>query len=233
MSGAHSSVVGSIPLVGSRLRVRFFALGDCKSQQHQSRQCPKTLIDGQASWHVQLNTCSPRVSERHLKVFVTSCVKCKNFLTTQVEAYLGRAHETLAEKERLLENRTKEMERIRQDIDRTHRLYLDGEIGGEAFGKFFRPIEERQKQLEEEFPKLQAEIDFLKVDSLSSDQVINDATYLQENWPGLERSEKRKIVECITNKIVVSKEEITIDLCYLPSPKELTKRHWSLGGSNP
>ena len=97
----------------------------------------------------------------------------------------------------------------------------------------FRPIEERQKQLEEELPKLQAEIDFLKVDSFSSDQVINDAIYLQENGPGLEGSEKRKIVECITNKIVVSKEEITIDLCYLASPKDFTKRHWSLGGSNP
>jgi hypothetical protein len=104
---------------------------------------------------------------------------------------------------------------------------------GDAFGKFFRPIEERQKQLEDELPKLQAEIDFLRVNSFSSDQVMNDAVYLQESWPRLERAEKRKIVECITNKIVVSKEEITIDLCYLPSSKELSKRDWSLEDSFP
>ena len=159
----------------------------------------------------------------------------KNFLVSpaEVDAYLGRARGTLTEKEQLLENRKKEAEKIRQEIDRTHRLYLDGEINAGAFGKFFRPIEERQKQLEEELPKLQAEIDLLRVTSFSADQVMNDATYLQESWPGLERVEKRKIVECITNKIVVSKEEITIDLCYLPSSKELTKRDWSLGDSNP
>ena len=74
---------------------------------------------------------------------------------------------------------------------------------GNAFagGWFFRPIEERQKQLEQE-PQAQAEIDFLKVDSFSADQVMKDATYLQEVG---RMSEKGKIVECITNKIVVSK----------------------------
>jgi site-specific DNA recombinase len=110
----------------------------------------------------------------------------KSFLVspTQVAACLGRAHDTLAEKERLLESRKKEAEKICQDTDRTHRLYLDGEISAEAFGKFFRPIEERQSQLEEELPKLQAEIDFLGVNSFSSDQVMNDATYLQASWPG-------------------------------------------------
>ena len=83
--------------------------------------------------------------------------------------------------------------------------YLDKEISGDAFGRFFRPIEERQKQLAEELPRLQAEIDFLKVDSFSRHQVMNDAKYLQEAWPRLERQEKRKIVEGITNKIVISK----------------------------
>ena len=62
---------------------------------------------------------------------------------------------------------------------------------------------------------------------------MNDAHDLQARWPTLEREEKRKIVECITKKIVIAKEEISIDLCYLPSSKELSKRNWSLGGSNP
>jgi hypothetical protein len=80
---------------------------------------------------------------------------------------------------------------------------LDKEISSEAFGRFFRPVEERQKQLEEETAKLQADVDLLKIDSFSRDQVIDDANYLQEAWPRLEGQEKRKIVECITNKIVI------------------------------
>ena len=48
-----------------------------------------------------------------------------------------------------------------------------------------------------------------------------------------EGQEKRKIVECITNKIVISKDEIEIDLCYLPSSKEMSKRDRSLQGPVP
>jgi site-specific DNA recombinase len=163
------------------------------------------------------------------------CEQLKSFLVspTRVEDLLSEAQRTLTEKEALLESRKKEAEKIRQDSERTHRLYLDGEISAEAFGRFFRPIEERQSQLEEDLPKLQAEIDFLKVNSFSSDQVMNDAVYLQENWPHLERAKKRTIVEGTTNRIVISKDDITIHLQYLPSSKELSKRDWSLGGSNP
>lgn len=152
---------------------------------------------------------------------------------TEVNAYLARAADTLTDKERLLESRKKEAEKVRQETDRTYRLYLDKQLTSEAFGKFFKPLEERQKQIDEEIPRIQAEIDFLRIESFSSDQVMNDAHDLQARWPTLERDEKRKIVECITKKIVIAKDEISIDLCYLPSSKELSKRNWSLGGSNP
>jgi hypothetical protein len=62
---------------------------------------------------------------------------------------------------------------------------------------------------------------------------MNDATYLQDAWPNLDQSEKRKIVESITNKIVIGKREVEIDLCYLPSSKDMSKRDRSLQGSNP
>src|SRR5205085_12604242 len=83
------------------------------------------------------------------------------------------------------------------------------------------------------FLDFKAEIDFLTINSCSSDQVMTDAVYLQESWPRLEGTEKRKMVECITNKIVIFKEAITIDLCCLPSSEELSKRNWSLGDSFP
>lgn len=62
---------------------------------------------------------------------------------------------------------------------------------------------------------------------------MNDATYLQDAWPNLDQSEKRKIVESITNKIVIGKREVEIDLCYLPSSKRHVKKGPELHGSNP
>ncbi len=177
--------------------------------------------------------CHSKIPAEDLEVIFAEQLKSFLVSPTQADAYLERAHETSAERERLLENCKREAEKIRRDSDRTHRLYLDGEISAEAFGKFYRPIGERQKQLDEELPKLQAEIDFLKVDSFSSEQVKNDATYLRESWPGLERVKKRQIVEGITNKIVISREDVSINFRYYSSSKELTKRNWSLGDSNP
>jgi hypothetical protein len=45
------------------------------------------------------------------------------------------------------------------ETDRMNRSYLDQEINADAFGRFFRPIEEWQKQVVEEIPKLQADHD--------------------------------------------------------------------------
>ncbi len=159
----------------------------------------------------------------------------KSFLVsdTEVSAYLERAQTGIADKQALLNARNREAERVRQEVERTYRLYLDNAISSEAFGRFYRPIEERQKQLDEEISKLQADVDLLKVDSFSREQVMNDATYLQEAWPRLDQVEKRKIVECITNRIVIDKGDVEIDLCYLPSSKDMSKRDRSLRGSNP
>src|ERR1700730_10189820 len=75
-----------------------------------------------------------------------------------------------------------------------------GKISSEAFGRFFRPIEERQKQLEDETSKLQADVDLLEIDSFSRDQVMNDANYLQDAWPSLDQAEKRKLLNASRTK---------------------------------
>jgi site-specific DNA recombinase len=151
----------------------------------------------------------------------------------EVNAYLARAKDTVDEKRDLLESRKKEVEKNRQEIERMRQLYVDGHISGEAFGEFFRPLDERQKQLADELPRMQAELDFLTINAFSSNQVAQDANDLQSRWPTLEQDEKRKIIECITNRIVIEKDGVSLDLCYLPSSKETAKRAWSLGDSNP
>lgn len=91
--------------------------------------------------------------------------------------------------------------------------------------------EERQQQLEEEISKLQANVDLLKVESFSRQQVMNDPNYLQEAWPRLDQTENCKIIECVINKIVITRDEIEIDLCHLPSSEDMSKRDRSLHDS--
>lgn len=96
-------------------------------------------------------------------------------------------------------------------------LHLEGVIDREAFARDHGPLAERVRQLEDQIPELQGEIDFLKIQRLSGDQILTEARDLHSRWPDLDRDEKRRVIEQITNQIKVLDGEIEIDLCYLPS----------------
>ena len=61
------------------------------------------------------------------------------------------------------------------------------------------------KQLDDQIPTLQGELDFLKIQHLSQEEVISEATDLYTRWPALEHEEKRRIVENITQRITIGK----------------------------
>src|ERR1017187_10147974 len=85
------------------------------------------------------------------------------------------------------------------------------------------------KQLQAELPKLEAEVDLLKVNKLSADDVLHEATTLYDRWPKLPFEDKRKIVEALIEKIVIGDGEIDITFSYLPSSEELCKSQQRLG----
>ncbi len=103
------------------------------------------------------------------------------------------------------------------------RLYQDRQLDGEGFGRFYKPLEERQKQLETDIPELESEIDLHRVNTISAEEVASEAQALSKRWPKLEPEEKRQIVEAITEKIVIGKGEISITFYHLPSCKEVAK----------
>ena len=88
-----------------------------------------------------------------------------------------------------------------------------------------------QKQLEEEVPRLEAEVDVLRINTLSSDKILSEAKDLYGRWPHLNREEKQRIIESITDKIIIGQDEIAINLCYLPSSEETTTEQRRLSPS--
>jgi len=147
----------------------------------------------------------------------------KNFFysPTQIAEYLNSADKMIKEKEELFSVLEDRQRKIQLGMDKVYQLYLDDQITKEGFGKRYKPMEEQLKQLEREIPELQGEIDFLKIQFLSSDQILAEAKDLYTRWPQLVSDEKRKIVESITEKIVIGKTDVSINLCYLPSPDEM------------
>jgi len=136
----------------------------------------------------------------------------------EIRRHLDTAHIAIKGKEELLKTLSSEQTKIKQEMDRLIRLHLDGEIPKEGFGRHYQPLEERNIQIEAQIPELQGEIDFLKIQFLSSDQIFHEARNLYDRWSDFAPEEKRGIIETITENIIIDKSDITINLQYLPTP---------------
>jgi len=147
----------------------------------------------------------------------------------RIAQHLQQAGRNLTGKSALLDTHKREIQKVREEMHQTHQLYLHKQISGDGFRDLYAPAEERMKQLQAELPKLEAEVDFLKVNKLSADDVLHEANSLHERWPSLPSEDKRKIVEALIEKIVIGNGEIDITLSHLPSSEELCKSQQRLG----
>jgi site-specific DNA recombinase len=185
----------------------------CGGKMYARSDCPKYLCR-------KCNNKIPIVDlesifHDELQVFFTDSEK--------IAGHLTHANENLAAKEQLLKTQERSIQKLREEMSKTHRLFLDGHVTPQGFGEFYKPAEEQLNQLNRELPKLQAEVDYLKVNELSADAIMKEATNLYNRWPSLPVDEKRKIAESLCHKIVIGRGEIDITLSYLPSSEEQCK----------
>ncbi len=143
----------------------------------------------------------------------------KSFLLTDgdIDSINGKSENAIKEKEDLLKAVNEEYERLSKDVEKWLALRVSGEFSKDDFAKVYRPAEQRLRQIEKQMPELEAEMDFLKIQYLSNDTIIQEAKDLYSRWPELPFEEKRTIIETITEKIVVNTDSINISLSYTPS----------------
>jgi site-specific DNA recombinase len=141
------------------------------------------------------------------------------FLTSPAEiaAHLEAANVAMQEKEQLIVAAEVELKKIESDDERLYQLYLSDKLSIEAFGKKHQPLEDRKKQLEDELPRLQAQLDVMRISSVGEHAAISEATSLHEHWNRFSDIEKRQLVETITDKIIIGNGEVVIDLLFAPT----------------
>ena len=143
----------------------------------------------------------------------------KEFLLTDqhIENFLAKADETIMQKEMQLQTLNQDKKRLENEMDKTMQLYIAGQIAKDNFGKYYNPLDLRLKQIESTLPEVQAEIDFLRMEYLNGDTIINDAKNLYDRWNTLEQETKRSVVEQITDRITLGGDEIKIKFSYNPA----------------
>ncbi len=109
-------------------------------------------------------------------------------------------------------------------MDKVYRLYIDDRLSPEGFDDRYRPLEQRLREIDEELPRLEGEVDFLKIEHLSGENVAAGATDLYTRWPGLSSEEKRAWVETYVRRVAVGKDEISFKLHHFPSPSEVAAK---------
>lgn len=134
-----------------------------------------------------------------------------------IAAHIDAANEEIKVKESLVASAEAELKKIESEDERVYQLYLSDQLSKEDFGRRHKPLTERRGQLEEELPRLQAQLDVIRIATLSSQSALAEASDLSLRWDEFSKTEKRTLVETITDKIVIGKNEVTVNLLYLPS----------------
>jgi site-specific DNA recombinase len=176
-------------------------------------------------------TCKNRIPVDDLEAIYHEQLKGFLLSDAQVRTQLDRLDEQLSQQATRIADIERERGRVTAEMDKTYRLYLDDGITPEGFAVRYKPLEERLKQLESQLPAERAAEDILKIHRLSSAEILAEARDLHCRWPTLSRDEKRAIIEAITDRITIGKDEITIELQYVPSLSDVQKFAGGQGGN--
>jgi site-specific DNA recombinase len=154
-----------------------------------------------------------RVFRERLRTFAVS--------EEEILAYAAKGDEMLGERERLLEALTREREKVQAAMDRVFELYMDGELTPHAFAERYRPLETRRTEIDGELPRIEGEIDFLKVEHFSGAEIAAGVQDFYDRWPGMSPEEKRNLVETYVRRVTVGKDEISFQLYHFPVLPEI------------
>ncbi|MCU1295699.1 MAG: Site-specific recombinase, partial [Bryobacterales bacterium] len=169
-------------------------------------------------------TCRNKIPVADLEGLFLDELKGYLLSPESVAAYLDRMNSAGTEKEHLIESLQKERERVGHESDCTYRLYLDGGLTTDQFKERYQPLDARKKQIEEELPRLEAELSLIKIDGLSQEEIMREALNLHGRWETMAGNERRQLVELLIRTIVVGRDEVTFNICYIPRIEELTER---------
>lgn len=168
--------------------------------------------------------CKARIPRADLEAIFVDQIREKFANLESITRDIRSATESSRQKIELLAKAADEIAKVKEQMSRTHQLYLAGAASIERFKELNDPLEERLHQLQEERLRLQAEVDVGKADTLSAEAVVEEALKLQEMWPSLDLERKRQIVQSLVESITVDvpNQRITLRFTCLPSSEETT-----------
>ena len=168
--------------------------------------------------------CSTRISGLDLEQVFLDQLRGYLIQPANIERYLTKQAQALAETEALLASRRQVAATAAAETKKILQLYLENKITTEIFGQLNQPFAEQVEQTKREIPELEAQVDALKIENCSSEQIASEATDLFKRWTKMTLAERRQIAELIVKVVTVGNDHsLNLELYHLPSYKELSK----------
>ncbi|HYE33232.1 MAG TPA: recombinase family protein [Methylomirabilota bacterium] len=136
--------------------------------------------------------------------------------------YLRTASDTLSSKEELVESLKREFERVNRDCDVAFELYKTGGLTVTQFKEKYQPLDKRKQEIAAELPRLQGELDALRLNTLSEEYLTKEVHGLHARWPNMEQEDRRQVIEQIVTEMIVGSGQISIKFCHLPAFEQMT-----------
>ena len=160
--------------------------------------------------------CNTRIGESDLEDIYHGQLETFLMAKKSLPEYRQKIDVQLQEKENRLNHVLQERQTVKKKMEKYLDMRMSDEMNKETFVALFKPLEEQLHQIDEQLPELHADIDYMRIEHQSADVVLQDAKELYSKWNTFPFEQKRTIVETITNKITIGKEEILIKLSHLP-----------------
>ncbi len=179
-------------------------------------ECQKTMYVVHSSQQYYCPPCKRKISVSDIDEIYQAYLN-EYLQSINAKDFLIQSDSLLQEKQLFLNQTISERTKLAKKVEKFLELRLNDEISKEQFAEHYQPLNERIVQFDDAIPELQAEVDFLSIQLLSSDVVLNEAGQLSEQWAKMPFEQKRAIVETITDDITIRNEDLDIALCFLPS----------------
>jgi len=149
----------------------------------------------------------------------------RNFFASddELKGYLNRTRNEISDKEAEIKSLTREQSNLSKDRDKLLRGYLDKTLDPKRYREHDTKAKDRLELIERSIAGLEGQIAALKVADASSDEIIAGARDLYGRWDKLTFDDKRRIIESITDEIIVGDRDIQINLHYVPDSSDSGK----------
>jgi site-specific DNA recombinase len=170
-------------------------------------------------WHSPKYTCRKcraKIPADDLEAIFKEQLRGYILSPQDLAAQLNAMDDAIGDKQRLVETTEHEMKRVSDAIEVLFDLYGTKALDGNEFSRRHKPLVVRFKELENELPRLQADLDVAKVLTLNKEELAFEAKDLTERWTTLSPEDRHAIVNNIVDRITVGKDEIEINLIDIP-----------------